>query len=261
MLTALGELVLPNQGTAWTQSLTRALATLGVQDKAARQAITRLHSSGSLERERIGRRTRWRLSADTTAMLTDGAERIYGFGQDDPEWNGEWLVLLASVPERQRNERYRLAVGLNWAGFGSLGNGMWISPFPDREDEAVRVLSELAVDQPTTFVARLGALGDPLDLAARAWDLPEIRRHYDDFIASIPAAPPSDGDDAVAALILLVHRWRRSPFLDPGLPPQLLPDDWPRAAAAAIFAERRATLARDAQEWWTATEFALSGDA
>ena len=41
---------------------------------------------------------------------------------------------------------------------------------------------------------------------------------------------------------LLVHAWRKFPFLDPDLPVELLPARWPR--------ERAHTLFRDRHERW-----------
>jgi phenylacetic acid degradation operon negative regulatory protein len=37
---------------------------------------------------------------------------------------------------------------------------------------------------------------------------------------------------------LLVHAWRKFPFLDPDLPPGLLPPRWPRERAHDLFADR-----------------------
>jgi phenylacetic acid degradation operon negative regulatory protein len=37
---------------------------------------------------------------------------------------------------------------------------------------------------------------------------------------------------------LLVHAWRRFPFLDPDLPAELLPSDWPRRRAHELFVGR-----------------------
>jgi phenylacetic acid degradation operon negative regulatory protein len=37
---------------------------------------------------------------------------------------------------------------------------------------------------------------------------------------------------------LLVHAWRKFPFLDPDLPPGLLPSRWPRGRAHDLFADR-----------------------
>ncbi len=274
VMTLLGEFVLPNGGVAWTQTLIEALGLLGVRDKAARQAIARMHDRGWLDRTRVGRRTQWRLTDSTRSLLEAGAERIYGFGRHHPTWAGNWLILLASVPERDRNLRYRMGVGLSWSGFGSLGQGTWISPWTDEEPAAVQVLDELGVEA-VSFVGSLGRLGEQSELVNRAWDLPTLRQHYEQFLADTEhlvvdslrsiegntGAHP--GSVAAAELALLVHRWRRFPFLDPALPAELLPEDWPGRAAIDRFAAARSHLLEPATAWWLEREavFASPGSA
>jgi phenylacetic acid degradation operon negative regulatory protein len=262
LLTVLGEFVLPNGSAAWTQTLVGVLGDVGVRDKAARQALARMHERGWLAREKVGRQTRWRLTPASQRLLEQGAERIYGFGQTARPWDGSWLVLLASVPERDRHARYRMGVGLSWAGFGSVGQGVWLSPWVAQERVAVELLRQLGVDG-TSFRAELGELGSAPVLAGSAWDLPELRAHYDAFLADTEglSADGVRGSDAAALLTTLVHRWRRFPFLDPDLPAALLPDDWPGPAAARHFAHLRAALSGEAQRGWLASEasFAPNG--
>ncbi|MEM9606767.1 MAG: PaaX family transcriptional regulator C-terminal domain-containing protein [Actinomycetota bacterium] len=255
LVTVLGELVLPAGGAAWTRPLLGALELLGVRDKAARQALSRLADEGWLERERHGRRTRWRLTDGSAALLGAGAERIYGFGQGRPDWDGRWVVVVATVPERDRSTRYRMGQALSWAGFGSIGNGLWVCPWIDREAAAVAALAGLGVEA-MSFRAEVGAMGTGADLAARAWDLPALASSYRSFLAEVDrsgGAPRSD-DGAVERLVRLVHDWRRFPFLDPDLPDELLPDGWVGSSAARRFAEERARLVPHAQRWWRALE-------
>jgi phenylacetic acid degradation operon negative regulatory protein len=40
----------------------------------------------------------------------------------------------------------------------------------------------------------------------------------------------------------VLTEWRRLPYLDPGLPPELLPEKWPGARAAELFFDLRALL-------------------
>ncbi len=255
LMTILGELVLPNGGSAWTQTLVELMELLGVRDKAARQSIARIHERGWLERSKVGRQTRWTLTGSARGLLEAGAERIYGFGRDARHWDGSWLVLLASVPERNRNARYRLSTGLSWAGFGSIGQGIWLTPWPSQEPVAVELCCELGVNA-TSFRAELGSLGSGPALVAEAWDLPGLRIHYDEFLADTDAliAAPPQGEVAAAELTALVHRWRRFPFLDPDLPSVLLPSDWPGPFAARRFGDLRAALVPPATEWWVSTE-------
>lgn len=255
LLTVLGEFVLPHGGRVWTQSLIALLELLDVRDKAARQSLARMHRRGWLDREKVGRRVRWLLTRGSRELLEPGARRIYEFGQRTPEWDGSWIVVLASVPERERKLRYRMTAGLNWAGFGSLGQGVWISPWLDQERAVVELLTSHGIDA-TTFRARLGDLGSPRAIAAEAWDLTALRSQYETFLAETAGLlrRPPDGGAAAAALTLLVHHWRRFPFLDPDLPAALLPVDWPGPPAARRFADLRAALRTPADVWWEAVD-------
>jgi phenylacetic acid degradation operon negative regulatory protein len=258
LLTVLGEFVLPHAGRAWTQTLVTLMDRLGVRDKATRQALARMEQRDWLAREKVGRQTRWLLTPDLRALLEPGAKRIYEFGQRSQPWDASWVVLLTSVPERERHLRYRMGVGLSWAGFGSIGPGVWISPWREDERFAVELLQQLGVDG-TTFRAELGELGAPRSLAAAAWDLPELRRAYERFLddTATLVRGSASGLDAAASLTTLVHSWRRLPLLDPDLPLALLPDDWPRPDAARRFAELRGSLGLAAARWWDATEAEL----
>ena len=227
LLTILGEFVLPHSGRVWTQTLTGLLDPLGVQDKAARQALARMHQRGWLERHKVGRQAQWTLTDTALQLLESGAQRIYAFGQQPRMWSGSWVVLLASVTERDRHLRHRVTSGLNWAGFGSIGQGVWLSPWLEQEQAAVDLLGRVGVDA-VTFRAELGHLGNPRELADEAWRLDELRADYESFLADTDAllAKALTGEAAAAELASLVHRWRRFPFLDPDLPRELLPEDW-----------------------------------
>jgi len=262
LLTVLGEFVLPAGGNAWTQTLVSLLDLLGVREKSTRQTLARMHDRGWLHRERLGRQTRWILTDDVRRLLEPGAKRIYEFGQTARPWNGSWLVLLASVPERDRHARYHLGSRLNWAGLGTIGQGTWLSPWIEDEPNVAEVLRRLDLDA-TIFRAELGALGSPQALAQAAWDLPALRTNYEAFLAETDHLVRSGptGADAAASLALLVHRWRRFPFVDPDLPAELLPSDWPGPAAARRFAEARAALTDHARRWWEASEAAFGPTA
>ena len=77
LFTLLGEFVLPSEGAAWTSAVLAAFERLGVAEKATRQALMRTSNAGWLQPEKVGRRTRWRLTPAATKLLGDGAKRIY----------------------------------------------------------------------------------------------------------------------------------------------------------------------------------------
>lgn len=248
LFTVLGELVLPGDGMAWTSALLIVLARLGVEEKAARQALMRMADAGWLDAEKIGRRTRWRLSDDARRMLTDGAERIYSFTGPDEEWDGRWLLVSVRIPEKDRRARHVVRTRLSWAGFGSLGPGLWISPHPDREAEATRALREAgAGDDAHIFVATRRGVAEVREMVEAAWDLAAVEEQYEKFIAEFQARVPSD---VLARLMELVHAWRKFPALDPALPRELLPPRWNGSQAAGLFAERREQWSPDACREW-----------
>ncbi|MGH8908416.1 MAG: PaaX family transcriptional regulator [Egibacteraceae bacterium] len=254
LLTVLGEYVLGLGEPVWTAALVRALVALGIREKAARQAIARSAGAGWLERDRVGRQVRWRLSSFTRELLSRSAERIYGFEPVNGGWDGCWLLVMATVPEERRDDRHRLRTRLAWAGFGSLGQGVWITPHVAREREAREALA--AIDssaRATSFVARHGQIGDEAELVAEAWGGHDaLARHYTDFIDEFAAREPSGSAETFVAQTHLVHEWRRFPFLDPGLPAAFLPSPWPGTDARALFTARHTAWSAPAQAWFRA---------
>ena len=229
LFTLLGEFVLPSEGAAWTSAVLAAFERLGVAEKATRQALMRTSNVGWLQAEKVGRRTRWLLTPAAKKLLTDGARRIYSFGPA-ATWDGQWVLAQVRIPESDRRARHVVRTRLAWAGFGSLGPGLWISPHANREPEAIRVLTEAGVAKDAhVFVARRTALSDtPLSdtraMVASAWDLPEIEAEYEQFVDEFRA--PGVPGDVLLRQLELVHAWRRFPALDPVAAA--------RAAAAAL---------------------------
>ncbi len=248
LFTLLGEFVLPGGGTAWTSAVLAAFARLGIEEKTTRQALMRTAASGWLDAEKAGRRTRWRLTASAQKMLTEGADRIYSFTGPGESWDGRWLLVYARIPERDRRARHVVRSRLSWAGFGSLGAGLWISPHPEREAEAIGVLREAGVAADAhVFVARRSGLADVQAMVAAAWDLGAIEDQYEEFIEEFRAAAPAD---VLALQVELVHAWRRFPSIDPVLPRELLPARWSGLKAARLFADRHRRWSDAAKQEW-----------
>ncbi|MHA3704787.1 PaaX family transcriptional regulator [Jatrophihabitans sp. YIM 134969] len=246
LLTVLGELVLPTGGSAWTASFIDVLGRQAVEEKATRQAIMRTAAAGWLRSTREGRRTRWSLTPAGSRLLTEGAARIYGFTSADEAWDGRWLVVLARVPETDRQARHLLRSRLSWAGLGAVAPGTWISPHPDRQAEVEQVLGEAGVTDAHCFVAR-HTLGDAHRMVRDAWDVDAMAEAYTEFVARFATG---EDDDVLRRQVDLVHRWRRFPQIAPTLPRDLLPADWPGDRASDLFRERHDGWSAPALEAW-----------
>jgi phenylacetic acid degradation operon negative regulatory protein len=115
---------------------------------------------------------------------------------------------------------------------------VWVSPSAD-VDDTTAIVKELQVDSCTVFAATdVSGVGRP---PTDAWDLVALRATYDAFIADcrrvIGLLQRGDTSPAKAlqARTAVMDAYRRFPGLDPGLPAQLMPADWPRATARDVF--------------------------
>lgn len=249
----LGEYVLPRRQGVWQETLVAALVSLGYTQQTARQALARSTRDGWLTTERRGRRARLTLGQRTADLLRMGAERIYTFAQPWT-WDGRWLVVVLRVPEERRAVRHQLRSRLAWTGLGSLGGGVWLTPHVEREDELAAAINDEPAADARSFVAQFGSIGDPLQLVADAWDLGAVRAQYEAFIEDFARVRALSDEACFRQQTLLVHAWRKFPFLDPDLPADLLPSGWPRERAHDLFASRHERWQTRATEYFAQLE-------
>ena len=238
LLMILGVYLLDGAESISQASLVLALRRLGHTGDAARQAIARATRRGLLAAERHGRHAHMSLTPAGVELLRDGQHRLFTFGEPWT-WDGRWLLVSVRVPEGRRDARHRLRKRLGWAGFGSLGNGLWLSPHPDSEPEVARILAEDPAVQAWTFLARHGELGDLDQLVRQAWDIDAMVANYESFINHFSRVRARTAEQCFVALTSMLTRWREFPFIDPDLPPELLPRGRLRERAHRVFHERR----------------------
>ena len=253
VFTLFGDVLLHRRGPVWVGSLIALLEPLALSEGAVRTVLSRMAGKGWLAAERLGRLSFYDLTPRGRALLEEGESRIHHPDWDRP-WDGRWTLIAYSIPEDERHLRTRLRDRLAWLGFGSLGNGLWISPH-DVEAEVRQVAEELDVGSYLACFAATGtAFSEPDDLVAKCWDLAGINARYEAFIARhVPdfkrcraARDASDvgdmrdvggiaGEEAYVLRFRLVHEYRDFPLIDPYLPRQLLPENWAGECAAHLF--------------------------
>lgn len=237
-LTLLGSVVVPHSLVLWRETYVQALVELGLSTAAAGQAIERGVQDKLIVRERVGRRTRLHVTEEHREGLSRGSARVDAFGLPF-DWDGKWLVVMLKVPEQSRSVRHHFRTQLVWLGFGSLGNGVWVSPHTENESQALSLFREYAGPQ-NAYVFRAAELSgtDPEMLAQIAWDMPALRARYDRFLSRFAQSQPQTPTQTWREWIELETAWRHFPLFDPELPESLLPDDWPRAEAFRLFHRR-----------------------
>lgn len=235
-------------------TLIRLLADLGIEEPAARSAISRLKRRGIVQSRRYGGSAGYQLSAEALAILREGDARI--FRRRRAAAADGWVLAVFSVPEPERHRRHVLRSELTRLGFGMVAPGVWIVP-AHPQDTTAETLRRLGLDgYADLFRAEHLAFGDPAAKIRRWWDLDELERQYEAFIrAHEPAlreagqdGPPA-GPEAFAGYVRLLTDWRRLPYLDPGLPAELLPGDWVGIRAAGLFFALRERMEEPARAY------------
>ncbi|WP_211262191.1 PaaX family transcriptional regulator [Nitriliruptor alkaliphilus] len=239
LLTLAAEFLLDQPRPLSTTGFVEALTRAGVGEHAARSTLTRMCRRGLLERHRADQKVYLSLTSRTEQLLRDGEERVWRQGAVNRAWSGEWTVLSFSLPESRRAERHQLRKRLTWEGFGLLHNGLWITP---SNADVPRLLSGLALDDEVeAFQATPVAPSHVQALVEDAWDLEALAAGYAAFLTRWGGAePPPEIDDDLARFLLLLTEWLLLVRIDPHLPVQLLPPDWPAVPAEQLVNQLRA---------------------
>jgi phenylacetic acid degradation operon negative regulatory protein len=189
-----------------TKDMVVLMEALGTSGTVTRTALGRLRKKEMLVPESRGGLPGFTLTAGAASMLARGDRRIFTprtMAPTDP-----WCLVSFSIPETERDKRHQLRRRLYWIGCGTVAAGL---------------LKESA---------------------AKWWDLAALAQLHRDFIREHAAAVSGQGGrvavepsaDAFATYVRSIDRWRIIPYLDPGLPASFLPEDWPGADAAGLFA-------------------------
>jgi len=253
-MTLVADYTLGTRALLPSAAIVALLGESGVTSAGARTAISRLARRGVLEICREGRHSFYRLTSAAASDLSSGGIWITSFAAKSDSWDGCWTLVAFSLPQKESPQRRSLRGQLRWLGFAPLYDGLWVSPDalnPTVKDRllavsggAISVFRARHVDMPTATDRK------PIE----AWDVAAIARHYETFVRRwLPLVPRVHngrivGAAAVRARTEIMDTYRRFPILDPQLPIQLMPDNWPRARAGEAFVAVYDGLAEPAQE-------------
>jgi phenylacetic acid degradation operon negative regulatory protein len=227
-------------GSLSVAAIIRLMAELGVDEPAVRSSISRLKRRGVLVPEPVDGAAGYALSDVGRMVLADGDHRIFRRPQGSVDEG--WLLAVFSVPESERARRHTLRTRLTWLGFGTAASGVWVAPahlYDEARDSLTRHGLTGYVD---LFRADYLAFSDLRRSVATWWDLEELQRLYDAFLTAYGPVlarwrrrRTADDAQAFADYVRALTQWRRLPYLDPGLPAELLPRDWHGRRAADLF--------------------------
>jgi phenylacetic acid degradation operon negative regulatory protein len=145
-------------------------------------------------------------------------------------------MAVVTAPMRPLAERVALRKSMVRLRRAELREGVWIRP-----DNLLRQPDDRTVaEQCTFFVSRYP---DPLALVGQLWDLPGWAREARRLRAEL------DGADSLTAGFMATAKVIRHLLIDPYLPAQLLPADWPGEELRERYAEFSASYAQRLRDY------------
>lgn len=254
LLTLLADNVRHRHERVWSGGIVRLLGVFDFSAGASRVALARLVHRHLLEREKVGRTVRYRMTTRAEELLREGDDTIFTLGRADSRDDSATIV-FHTLPEELRVQRSRLARRLRFLRFGSVQDGIWVC-MGDREEEVLAELERLDVTAYcSVVVGRLSDRPGLQPLVDRAWDLPALAARYETFVAAFAPyrhRPPADDRDAFCVRTKLMHTFRQFPLLDPGVGGRWWPVPPSRAQAVDLFAALYTRLAPPAHRYFDA---------
>jgi phenylacetic acid degradation operon negative regulatory protein len=256
LFTLYGDYIRHRGGEAWTGTLIELLSLFGLSEQAVRSTLSRMSRNGWLESRKAGRHSFYSLTPKCLELLEEGAQRIFQPRQDP--WDGRWHLLTYSIPETKRHLRRKLRKRLLWLGFGALHQATWISP-RDLRAEVEQVVDVLKIRHCVEFfTAEHRGFASDEEIVARCWNLQQLNNYYTAFVtryappfeeyqARLNAGDGLESQECFVQRFMLIHEYRASPYVDPNLPPELLPDDWLGEEATRLFQQYHDLLVAEAE--------------
>jgi len=259
LLTLYGEYALQFDGEIGIGSLIALLENFGLSEQAIRSAVSRMCRAGLLKARRVGKKSYYSLTKEGHKLLSKGAQRV--FYRKNSHWDSTWNIVTYSIPEQRRKARDRLRLELGWMGYGALSEATWISPY-DLTEEVEDLVQRLKIKEHVQiFQARHEAFTEPKKIVSRCWDLNRTHQKYASFLTKyrprlqghlkrLQDGESIEPSECFVERFLLLHEYRKLPFFDPDLPVELLPENWLRPEAAALFQQYHDLLADKAEQYF-----------
>ncbi|OYU48031.1 MAG: phenylacetic acid degradation operon negative regulatory protein PaaX [Rhizobiales bacterium PAR1] len=225
----------------WIAELMALLDLLGIDAGIARTNLSRLVANGTLERDKAGRNTFYRLSPASRADFAEASKRIYAHSPASP--TGLFQLITIDRCEHRSVARETLEA----SGFRFMAPTIALRPeHAGKSDQ----------EMPTgAILARAACSLAITEAASEIWQITDLNAGYQRFettFGGLQAGPEPDPAEAVALRTIAVHLYRRLVLRDPLLPSEALPADWAGARARNLFTALNEQLYRASEHWLAA---------
>lgn len=213
-----------------------------LEEKIASQniysALNRLKKEGLVEKISAPQKLGFRINQKGKKLLADLLV------PEANRWDGYWRIVSFDFPETRRNERTHLRRRLRYLGFGKMHRSVWISPHNLLPPVRELVFSQGSKDFVWMFEAKLSPDEGLTQLVFQAWpDLGKIKSYYNEFILNWYERlerfhkEKKDKQKILRKPLIRLARLELGKIssLDPKLPADFLPADWPANLAFQLL--------------------------
>ena len=271
--TLFGDVVMPNDGFTWVETISAALEPLAVNDRLVRTSLFRLREGGWVEATRLGRKSFYQLTQRARSQ-TRLAERLIYY-HDTPDWDGAWTLVFLVAQPMEVELRRQLEQELTWIGFGPVTKLVWAHPGAKSDLVAERIErlglkgAVICMRCENIYDVDLGFTSDDRELAAMCLPISESESGYNRFNSAFScliddlgrlnmSATPAD---LLALRLLLIDEFRRVILRDPHLPMTLLPADWAGLEAYRLCATIYKQIAQIAYDHYASLQLNADPEA
>lgn len=254
-----------NSLRVWGGTLDILLSNFGYTSQAVRSALSRMTKKGWLRQEKRGRKYYYYLTERSIQLTAARSENFPLYSKRTPnQWDGNWDVVVYSVPEEQRKMRYKLQRELRMLGFGSLNNGTWVTPYDrfTKLETATRILG-LEGNIECFRAKHLGFTSDR-EIVNQCWDMEKINTAYSQFLDKYESQLRTflsnrengiylSDQECFVKHISLFADYTDIVDIDPELPWELLPSVWHGEKAARVYTAFCDALAEAANRYFEGT--------
>jgi len=249
IITLFGDAIAPHGGAILLKGLVDLMAGFEIPATSVRTGAFRLMREGWLTAQKIGKHSEYRLTRAGAARVERACHRIY---EAPPlQSDGAWQFVVIPRDQLTPAVRQTLRSDLLWNGYGEIANDIFVHPVVDA-GRLREILKQSGCERlVATFSAATADDSSPKSiekLVRQCWTLDHLaadyRRFIDLFRPCLQASDDSDcePEEAFRLRTLLIHEFRRILLRDPGLPPNLLPRNWPgheaRELCETIYRQR-----------------------
>ncbi|WP_156290605.1 phenylacetic acid degradation operon negative regulatory protein PaaX [Oceanobacillus salinisoli] len=242
----------------WIGSLIELLEPFDHNAQAVRAAISRMNKQNWIANRKEGNKSFYSLTEQGVKRMDEAAGRVYRL--EPQQWDGKWRILIYTIPEEKRNIRDELRKELSWSGFGLLSNSTWITP-NDLSTQVKDIITRYDISEYVHFFVseNIGPQSNA-NIIRDSWDINHIIERYELFLKITKEKYEEDtvklnegkltNKECFVRRTNLVHYYRKSLFIDPGLPQELLPENWIGDKAAKLFRDYYKILAKPANAFF-----------